>query len=175
MTERSVNQKNKHNNKALFFLGVIMVIIGLVILFDKFVILSLSWKKVISFIFVFYGAYLGYSGFGLNSNSKVFWGSILFFFGIYLFIDSFGLLNPDVHFFWPVVMMVIGLSFFMSFINRPEDFALLFPATTFVGIGVLFLLTNLGIIYSFELWEDIEKFWPVLLIILGLYFIFKRR
>ncbi len=173
--DKPVNAKGKHKDKVSLFLGVILVIVGLVILLDKIGILSLGWEKVISIISVIYGAYLGYSGFGLDSNRKVFWGSILFFFGIYLFIDSFGFLNPDVHFFWPVVMIVIGLSFFMSFVNRPKDFALLLPAVVLVGIGVLFLLTNLGIIYSFELWENIEKFWPVLLIILGLYFILKRR
>ncbi len=162
-------------NKISLFLGIVLVLSGLIILLDKFGILYLSWKKVISILLVFYGAYFGYSGFGLNSNSKVFWGSILFFFGIYLFIDSFGLLNPDVHFFWPVVMIITGLSFFMSFVNRPKDFALLLPAVTLVGIGVLFLLTNLGFIYSFELWDRIEKFWPVLLIIFGLYFMLKRR
>lgn len=175
MMEKSAEIKNERRDKALLLLGVVMVIVGLIILLDKIGILSLSWKKIISIVIVFYGAYLGYAGFGLNSNRKVFWGSIFFFFGIYLFVDSFGFLNPDVHFFWPVVMIVIGLSFFMSFVNRPKDFALLLPAVTLVGIGVLFLLTNLGVIYSFELWESVEKFWPVLLIILGLYFILKRR
>lgn len=63
----------------------------------------------------------------------------------------------------------------MSFVNRPKDYALLLPAVMLIGIGTLFLLTDIGIIYSFEFWENFEKFWPVLLIILGLYFILKKR
>ncbi|CUT02608.1 LiaI-LiaF-like domain-containing protein [Candidatus Chrysopegis kryptomonas] len=165
----------KKTSKVSLVFGVILVLIGLVILLDKLGVVYLSWKKILSILLVIAGAYLGYSGFGLNSNSKVFWGSILFFFGIYLFIDSFGFLNPDVHFFWPVVLITTGLAFLMSFVNRPNDFALLLPAVALVGIGVLFLLTNLGVIYSFEVWESVEKFWPVLLIILGLYLILKKR
>lgn len=165
----------KKTSKVSLVFGVILVLIGLVILLDKLGVVYLSWKKILSILLVIAGAYFGYSGFGLNSNSKVFWGSILFFFGIYLFIDSFGFLNPDVHFFWPVVLITTGLAFLMSFVNRPNDFALLLPAVALVGIGVLFLLTNLGVIYSFEVWESVEKFWPVLLIVLGLYLILKKR
>ncbi len=165
----------RKTSKVSLVLGVILVLIGLVILLDKLGVMYLSWKKILSVLLVVAGAYLGYSGFGLNSNKKVFWGSILFFFGIYLFIDSFGFLNPEVHFFWPVVLITTGLAFFMSFVNRPNDFALLLPAIALVGIGVLFLLTNLGVIYSFEVWESVEKFWPVLLIIFGLYLILKKR
>lgn len=166
---------SQRNEKISLLLGIILVIIGSLILFDKLGVLHLSWKKIASVLLVIYGAYLGYSGFGLNSNRKVFWGSIFFFFGIYLFIDSFELVNPEVHLFWPVVLIVTGLSFLMSFVNRPRDYALLLPAIMLTGIGILFLLTNVGIIYSFEFWESFEKFWPVLLIILGLYFILKKR
>jgi hypothetical protein len=163
---------NSHKNKL--WLGIAFVIIGTALLLNKFGILTFGWKKIISVLLVIYGAYLGYMGFGFDSNRKVFWGSIWFFFGIYLFIDSSGLLNPEVHFFWPVVLITVGLSFLMAFVNRPRDIALLLPAVTLTGIGVLFLLTNLGVIYSFELWEKTEKLWPILLIILGLYFILKR-
>jgi len=163
---------NSHKNKL--WLGIAFVIIGTALLLNKFGILTFGWKKIVSVLLVIYGAYLGYMGFGLDSNRKVFWGSIWFFFGIYLFIDSSGLLNPEVHFFWPVVLITVGLSFLMAFVNRPRDIALLLPAVTLTSIGVLFLLTNLGVIYSFELWEKTEKLWPILLIILGLYFILKR-
>ncbi len=169
-----MTDERKKSKVSLIF-GIILVLLGLVILLDKMGVWYLNWKKIISVLLVVSGAYLGYSGFGLNSNSKVFWGSILFFFGIYLFVDSFGFLNPEIHFFWPVVLITTGLAFLMSFVNRPNDFALLLPAIAFVGLGVLFLLTNLGVIYSFELWESIEKFWPVLLIIFGLYLILKKR
>ncbi|MFN3134176.1 MAG: LiaI-LiaF-like domain-containing protein [Candidatus Kryptonium sp.] len=163
------------NGKTGLIFGIILIIVGLIILLNKLGALHLNLKKIISTILVVYGAYLGYSGFGLNSNRKVFWGSIFFFFGIYLFIDSFELLNPEIHFFWPVVLIVTGLSFLMSFVNRPKDYALLLPAVMLIGIGTLFLLTDIGVIYSFEFWENFEKFWPVLLIILGLYFILKKR
>lgn len=165
----------RKNGKIGLILGIVLIGVGLIILLNKLGVLHLSLKKIASIIFVTYGAYLGYSGFGLGSNRKVFWGSIFFFFGIYLFIDSFELLNPEIHFFWPVVLIATGLSFLMSFVNRPRDYALLLPAVMLIGIGTLFLLTDIGIIYSFEFWENFEKFWPILLIILGLYFILKRR
>ena len=66
----------QRNGKTGLIFGINLVIVGLIILLNKLGALNLNFKKIISIISVTYGAYLGYSGFGLNSNKKVFWGSI---------------------------------------------------------------------------------------------------
>jgi uncharacterized integral membrane protein len=40
--------------------------------------------------------------------------------------------------------------------------------------GVLFLLDNLDLMY-FDFWDFIGKWWPVILIVVGLSLIFKRK
>lgn len=43
-----------------------------------------------------------------------------------------------------------------------------------VGLGVIFLLNNLGVI-SWDIWNVLWRFWPVLLIVAGLDLLFGRR
>jgi hypothetical protein len=43
-----------------------------------------------------------------------------------------------------------------------------------IGLGILFLLANLGVI-SFDFWRILIRFWPVLLIVAGLDLLFGRR
>jgi hypothetical protein len=142
---------------------------------DKLEIFDLDWKKAGSILLALYGAYLAYSGFSVDSNKKVFWGSVFFFFGLFFFLETFELLNPEIHFFWPVTLIIFGLSFLMLFVNHPSEFALLIPSITLIGFGTLFLMTNLGIVYTFDIWGGMEKFWPVILIALGIYLILKRK
>ncbi|HTD29508.1 MAG TPA: DUF5668 domain-containing protein [Xanthomonadaceae bacterium] len=47
------------------------------------------------------------------------------------------------------------------------------PALILIAIGVLFLLHNLGIA-NFNLGQLILKWWPLILIVLGVQMLFKR-
>lgn len=65
-----------------------------------------------------------------------------------------------------------GLGSMFSTGERPQDFAKGIPtgAVILIGLGVLFLLHNLGIWFL-----EVDRIWPVFLIVLGVWLFAKRR
>lgn len=58
--------------------------------------------------------------------------------------------------------------------NQEKSRASLFGPIVLVGLGVLLLLSNLGIV-NFNLWELIFRFWPLFLVAAGLDLLLGRR
>jgi hypothetical protein len=68
---------------------------------------------------------------------------------------------------WPVLLIAAGLDGFW----RGEGYA---GATVVTGLGVIFLLGNLGYL-TFTAWDLILRLWPILLVAVGLDIILGRR
>lgn len=79
--------------------------------------------------------------------------------GAILLLDNFGIIRGEnLYEFWPVFLILIGLSHFV----RPEGSRRVFSGLVWMAIGSIVLLSNLGYI-SFEIWD----LWPVILLIIG--------
>jgi len=79
--------------------------------------------------------------------------------GAILLLDNFGIIRGEnLYEFWPVFLILIGLSHFV----RPEGSRRVFSGLIWMAIGSIVLLSNLGYI-SFEIWD----LWPVILLIIG--------
>ena len=83
--------------------------------------------------------------------------------GTVFLLQNFGYLeNIDVWDFWPVLLILLGLSH----LAQPSGSRQAFSGVILVAIGGLFLLDNLNIIpYGFG------DFWPVILILVGIFII----
>lgn len=83
--------------------------------------------------------------------------------GLLFLLQNLGYLTEiDVWDFWPVVLILIGLSL----IARPSEFRQPLGGLILILIGLLFLLNNLDIIPY-----DIGDLWPFFLILIGFYVI----
>lgn len=79
--------------------------------------------------------------------------------GAIMLLDNFGLVRgEDLYDFWPVFLVLIGVSHLV----RPEGSRRVFAGLVWIVIGSIVLLSNLGYI-SFEIWD----LWPVVLLIIG--------
>ncbi len=98
----------------------------------------------------------------LQQNRKAVLGLALVLIGLVLLFDNLRILPrlPWWIYEWYTVMIVVGLVVFLTG-NRG-------PAFVVMGIGVAFLLQDL---FYFS-WRD---FWPLILIIIGLSFVFRKR
>ncbi len=166
---------HKTNLRRIPILGIILIAIGLLLLMDQIGMMNLTFWNVITGIMILYGAVLVVRSFGAGDRSKVFWGTMLFLFGLYLMLDSMRLITTHYPVFVPAVFLIIGFSFLMMYSYNLRDWHLLIPTLFFIGIGFLIIGDELSIfqVYRFEYY--LINFWPVLLILFGLGLIARAR
>ena len=97
-----------------------------------------------------------------NNGKKIIGGAILLV-GIVLLAKQFGMWFPSWLISWPVLLIVIGLANGLKYQFRNSSWLII------TGIGILFLLEKINSDLSFA------KFWPVILIAVGLWFLFGRK
>ncbi len=97
-----------------------------------------------------------------SNRKRAILGIILVLIGAIFLLDNFGFAIdlPWYIFRWPIVFIIIGTINLFS--GNPR------PALLFFGLGILFYLNLFNIL-------EIRDFWPVVLIIVGLTFIFRKK
>ena len=93
-----------------------------------------------------------------HSNYTV--GIILILLGVFFLCVQLELVNWES--FWPLILIVGGLLFYLGFLVNRRNFGLLMPGTILLVIGVLFFCTNQGY------WNRMEELWPTFILAPGL-------
>jgi predicted membrane protein len=102
------------------------------------------------------------------SGGAILLGLILIAVGVLVLLANLNILplDLDLALWWPLILIVLGLVHLFN--NRNIfDFSGLF----LILLGAVFLLATLDKIY----WSDIWRYWPALLILLGISMVFKRH
>ncbi len=91
--------------------------------------------------------------------------------GLFLLLSNLGYISGNVWSliwqFWPLLLIVIGLD---SIFKREG----LVASTFILGLGVIFLLANLGYL-NVSIWQMIFTLWPILIIAIGFDILVARR
>jgi len=96
----------------------------------------------------------------INLDLKMIIGLVVICAGILFLLENLGVtIGVDMWDFWPVALILIGLSH----ISKPPETRHGFSGAIFIIVGVLFLLNNLDIIVF-----DIGTFWPIIVILVGM-------
>ncbi len=100
-----------------------------------------------------------------NSNGRIFIGAILIILGSLLFLRNFQLELFNIHLFsWPLFPLLIGI---VILVNHKDSFM----GLAFIVIGVIGLASKY---LDISIKSVFIEYWPFLLIILGIYTIFKH-
>ena len=146
-------------------IGVGLVILGILFLSENFGYLSFDFQNVwpvfvlLAGVGFWIGFYQDRKNYGLLMP-----GSILIIYGIlflYSSVEGWYLMS----YWWPIFILGPGIGFFMMYIFGEKEKGMLIPASILTGISVLFLIGYSGI------W----RYWPVIMIVVGLVLIFRYQ
>lgn len=154
------------------FTGYVLVGIGTYFLLRELEIPVLknfySWPTLLMII----GVALIIHSYNSRDYQHLFSGTILAGLGIHFH----GLENYDFwvdH--WAVYPLIVGIAFLVRYIKTKNG---LFPAVVLIGFSAIMLSSVripawLGWIYTAI--DYLQKFWPIVLIVLGIYFLKKKK
>ncbi len=102
-------------------------------------------------------------------TGKITFGGILIVLGIVLLLAQFGFVDSDYIFstFWPIIFIFIGLIQFIF--NKGKVGKVV--SLVIILFGSLFLINNL----DFLPWDVSDMFWPIILILFGLWVILPKK
>ena len=181
------------------WMGVLLILVGSALLLEKIHVLHFGFTRVLWAGVMVYGTAHVANAFSMNARGRIFWGTLLFFYGLYFLLRTFDFIEFRSHLFIPVTLVIVGAGFLMMYLNnfpaRPartpacrtgralaggqqsgwrEWFSLVL-ALGLMGLGGAIIGGNLEYIDLADVWYVIRHYWPVVFILIGLTLVFKKR
>ena len=151
--------------KSSIIPGILLIVIGTLLLFNEMNWFSFQWNGLYPLLLLLTGAGLIVIAFMNKSGNAMFWGSILFLFGLLYFLRNFGFLDyfvfQDI---WPIFFIILGLSFVAIMLVNPGDWGVLIPGGIFLFFGSLLFMRTLNL---WRVHEIMATYWPLLLVLVG--------
>ncbi len=164
-----------NNSRRLPWFGAALIVVGLLMLLNRLDVLEIHFFSVVLPILMVFGVVVVARGFSQNAAGKVFWGTVLFLYSLFFFLRSIDSLNLHGPLVVPSTFIILGLAFAMLFLNNVREWFFLLPAVFLTGIGVVFILVEYDYLYGWEAWSVLGRYWPVLLILVGVAVILRRK
>ena len=109
-----------------------------------------------------------------GTHGGVFPGTLLFLLGLFFLLRETGALDDPMEDQWPLILIILGFSFVITFLFRPQDWGILIPGGILMIIGLLFFLRNYRYI-SWHTMHDILQWWPLILVAVGAWMLLGRK
>ncbi len=156
-------------------IGILLILFGAMLLLDRLDVIYFGWGRIFWMFVGIYGAVIAVEGFSRKKQGRVFWGSLLFFAGVFYSLEAFDLVWWMDYYWVAAASLALGLAFFMLFVFEPRNFGVLVPTLLFGGFGAMVYLAEHKYLDWWEVRHYIRDYWPLLLILWGLAIVFKRR
>lgn len=164
-----------NHKPVISWFGIALVIIGGALLLAKLNVLDVRFSTVFWGVVTVLGLVAATRGFASNFRWKIFWGTLCFLYGLFFFLRTSEVVDLRAHMFVPASFLIFGVAFLMMYMNDMKEWFFLIPAAVLGGAGALFVLADLDYVSYWDVYDTIHRYWPVVLILLGLAFIFRRR
>jgi len=154
----------KHTSNVV--IGAILIIVGLGLILKRMGFMAFGWDEIYPVVLILLG---GMSVFSVlkGDKSASFWGTFLLLCGLTTFLRNYGLVDSlwDLEL-WTIVVLAFGISFFVLYFFKSQDWGVLVPGAIVTFFGLIFLLDDLDV--SWMTIENIRNYWPIILIIIGI-------
>ncbi|MFI5253460.1 MAG: hypothetical protein ACHQQQ_13630 [Bacteroidota bacterium] len=157
--------------------GAALIVFGGALLLHRLNVINIGFMSIVYGFLILAGLAGVIRGFSDNLRGKVFWSSVLFLAGVFFLLRSIDRFNIAYYLMVPAMFLIFGISFFMMFLNNVREWHLLIPMVFLCGIGMAFLLSEMGYVYwdYWDVWYIVHTYWPIGIIFLGLGLMLRRR
>ncbi len=163
------------NKSAIPWFGFALVIIGAALLLTKLHVIDVKFSTIFWAVVSMFGLVAAARGFAANYRWKIFWGTLWFLYGLFFFLRTSDIADIRGHIFIPASFLIFGVAFFMMYSNDVREWFFLIPAVVLGGAGAIFILADLDYVSYWEVYDTVRMYWPIVLIVFGLGFIFRRK
>jgi len=154
--------------------GSALVLVGALLLFDRFNLFSFRWPGVLWAGVAVLAAVMLVRHFK-GGDGAVFWWTVLLLFSGYKLLRAFGIWIPPESIGLPAVLLMAGIGFLVMFLAVPANWHLLVPAVALVGVGTIMLLSEFGLMTEIDARALVKNYWPFALIAFGAALLLNRR
>jgi hypothetical protein len=153
--------------------AIILILVGVLLLLYQVDLIDFSKADIISYGFVILGGFLLINGFNRTDKKGIFGGVFFTSFGISMILMREYLLPRSDEFGFAAFFLALALANFVYLPFRKEKSTNLIWGIIFAAIGSLLLWAYFGYYPSWYVYEQIETYWPVILILIGGGIIYK--
>ena len=155
--------------------ALVLIALGILLLLQRLGAISFGFHQVLWPLVMLFGLVRVAQGFSLSKRGRIFSGTLLFMYGLFFLLRFSDYIDIRLRMFLPASLLIFGIALLMLFLDDAREWELLIPALLLFGTGSAFVLTELGYLDQFEVWDAVHRYWPLGLILVGLAIIFRRR
>ena len=164
--------------KKQYWPAIILIFLGTVLLLDQMDIIYFSRADLFSYGFIILGVILFGNGLNRVDKKGIFGGVFFISFGVMLTLMRNRILLSDDELALAAFFFSLTLANFVYFLFKTSRYSNLIWGVIFGALGSMFLFSYQGYHSRWYVWYQIERFWPILLILIGVSIIlkaYKRR
>jgi len=158
------------NGKRPIVAGLTLIAVGMAFILDNIYDVGFSWQLIMIVI----GIALAIQATDKRRRGAIFPGVLMILLGFIFLADEMMWLPWGFSKDWPLFILAVGTAFIVSFLFQREKKGLLIPGAILLGLGAIFMAAE----YRYIRWskvEDVLEWWPIILLLLGVYLLIKRN
>ncbi len=148
------------------FLGVGLILAGLLLLLGQLHYLTVGWATVLWGALAVLGLYRIILGFTLAGKGMWF-GSMLLGIGGYNVLLAMRVAFIPSYLMLPAIIILAGAGILLGYIAAPRRWHLLVPALLLMGLGTVMAMAEEGYFSRWDVIDTIQMWWPAALILFG--------
>lgn len=164
----------KLNDLALII--ILFIIVSLIL--SLFGIISFALTDILAYSLLVIGTALVYTETIRQNKLSIFLGTVIFLFGVYFLVTEKFNLNPGEGYYLPVILLFCGCGFLLLYILTSVGKVYLIGSLILITAGTTILIVTSRLAmksFYIALLPVLEFLWPVIIILLILFFLMRVK
>lgn len=163
---------------ASLITGIALILLGVALVLRQFDFFEFYYLK--SYGFFIFGLLFLIHGMSRSSSPQIYFSTVFALIGLYYILDVLEVIDAVSQLSVAVYTLIFGISFYPLILLKDKKLNYLLIGNLITLIGLIFLFWHLEVINHRILITLVDKYWPVIIVLLGLIFLissfqFRRK